>query len=144
MIYIGNIGQLNPVDFDEVWVICRSVKEIRDIFSKFQNVIHIPELAPSEELFKQYREYFHHGQWNKQVFDNVYVPRFLHDIQSDRGAINILRRLVDISSEKDIMIACFCEDEAICHRSIIAGILSNMKANIDCDIRYGEIYRIDL
>ena len=46
MISIGNIFKTNPAEFDEVWVICFAVDELRSLFEDFYNVFHVPELAP--------------------------------------------------------------------------------------------------
>lgn len=61
IIYIGNILKTEPSRSDEIWVICRSVGELRAMFNTHKNVLYIPELAPSEELFKYYRELVHWG-----------------------------------------------------------------------------------
>lgn len=58
MISIGNIFKTNPAEFDEVWVICFAVDELRSLFEDFDNVFHVPELAPKESLFKEYRSRF--------------------------------------------------------------------------------------
>lgn len=57
MISIGNIFKTNPAEFDEVWVICFAVDELRSLFEDFDNVFHVPELAPKESLFKEYPIY---------------------------------------------------------------------------------------
>ena len=50
MIYLGNVWNADPNGFDEVWVICRSVGELDELFKTYKNVIHVPGLAPSEKL----------------------------------------------------------------------------------------------
>ena len=126
MISIGNIFKTNPAEFDEVWVICFAVDEVRSLFVVFDNVFHVPELAPKEDLFKEYRSMVHSDQWNKQAFEDCYVPRFL-------------------SNEKNICLVCFCPDdeEQICHRSIVAGILLNMGASVECSDGY-RVYHLDV
>ena len=49
MISIGNIFKTNPAEFDEVWVICFAVDELRSLFEDFDNIFHVPELAPKEK-----------------------------------------------------------------------------------------------
>lgn len=122
MISIGNIFKTNPAEFDEVWVICFAVDELRSLFEDFDNVLHVPELAPKESLFKEYRSMVHSGHWNEQAFEECYVPRFLKDIQTSEAAMKQLRALVAIGGDKNIRLACFCPDdeEGICHRSIVA------------------------
>ena len=55
MICIGNVLKTNPAEFDEVWVICFAFDEVRSLFEVFDNVFCVPELAPKEDLFKEYR-----------------------------------------------------------------------------------------
>lgn len=145
MIYIGNILKTELSRFDEIWVICRSVGELRAMFNTHKNVLHIPELAPSEKLFKYYRELVHWGKWDKKHFDAYYVPEFLNDLQNNVDARKLLQNLVSFSKEKDVLLACFCpeEKEQICHRSIIAGILLNMGANVVCAQEYC-MYRLKM
>lgn len=50
MIYLGNVWTTVPGEYDEVWVICRSVQELSGMFNTHKNVIHVPELAPSDRL----------------------------------------------------------------------------------------------
>ena len=143
MISIGNIFKTNPAEFDEVWVICFAVDEVRSLFVVFDNVFHVPELAPKEDLFKEYRSMVHSGQWNKQAFERCYVQKFLNDIQSSEAAMKQLRALVAVSGDKNIRLVCFCPDdeEGICHRSIVAGLLLNMGACVECSEDY-RIYRL--
>ena len=143
MISIGNIFKTDPAEFDEVWVICFAVDELRSLFEDLDNVLHVPELAPQEGLFKEYRSMVHSGQWNKQAFAECYVPRFLIDIQTSEASMKQLRALVSASGEKNIRLACFCpdEEEAICHRSIVAGLLLNMGACVECSEDY-RVYRL--
>ncbi|MBQ9156262.1 MAG: DUF488 domain-containing protein [Eubacterium sp.] len=141
MIYLGNILHLNPCEYDEVWVICHSVEEIRDMIDNNKNVFHVPELAPSKELFERYRALVHLDRWDREAFLKYYVPTFLENIQRNDEAIKLLKHLVNESEEKNIMLTCFCEDESICHRSIIGGILKNFGASIICNPEY-EVYSL--
>lgn len=143
MISIGNIFKTNPAEFDELWVICFAVDELRSLFEDFDNVFHVPELAPKESLFKEYRSMVYSGQWNEQAFKKCYVPRFLNDIQTSETAMKQLCELVSVSGDKNIRLVCFCPDneEGICHRSIVAGLLFNMGACVECSEAY-RIYRL--
>lgn len=143
MISIGNIFKTNPAEFDEVWVICFAVDELKSLFEDFDNIIHVPELAPRESLFKEYRSMVHSGQWNEQAFVKCYVPKFLNDIQTSEAAMKQLSALVAVSGDKNIRLTCFCPDdeEGICHRSIVAGLLLNMGACVECSEAY-RVYRL--
>lgn len=142
--FIGNVFKTNPMEFDEVWVVCYAVSELESLFTSYHNVRHVPELAPSPELFKEYRRLVHSGKWDKHSFHEIYVPRFLNDIEASNTSMKKLRELVSLSSEKNIKLVCFCPDdlEQICHRSIVAGLLINMGASIECDEAY-SIYCLD-
>ena len=143
MISIGNVFKTNPAEFDEVWVICFEVDALRSLFEDFDNGFHVPELAPKESLFKEYRSMVHSGQWNEQALKKCYVPRFLNDIQTSETAMKQLCELVSVSGDKNIRLVCFCPDneEGICHRSIVAGLLFNMGACVECSEAY-RIYRL--
>ena len=58
MISIGNIFKTNPAEFDEVWVICFAVDEVRSLFVVFDNVFHVPELAPKKTCSKSIEAWF--------------------------------------------------------------------------------------
>lgn len=143
MIYLGNVWNADPNGFDEVWVICRSVGELDELFKTYKNVIHVPGLAPSEKLFRHYRDLVHVGEWDKKHFDECYVPAFLQDIRNSTNATPLLQALVRLSGEKKILLACFCPEELeyMCHRSIVAGILINMGAKVVCADEYSK-YRL--
>ena len=125
MVFVDNIFNINPIDYDEVWIICYSVFEIQNMFTTYDNVLHVPELAPSESLFKEYRRLVDLSKWGKNSFEDYYVPQFLKDMQREDSK-KMLQVLLTESKKKDIVLACFCSDESLCHRSIVAGILFNM------------------
>lgn len=140
MIFLGSVWNVEPDEYDEVWVICRSVGELSGMFSTHKNVIHVPELAPSEKLFKHYRSLVHAGEWDKKHFDDCYVSEFLEDLQNSTNAHLLLQSLVSLSYGKRILLACFCTEELeyMCHRSIVAGILINMGAKVACSDKYSR------
>ena len=107
MISFGNVFKTNPAEFDEVWVICFEVDALRSLFEDFDNVFHVPELAPKESLFKEYRSMVHSGQWNEQALKKCYVPRFLNDIQTSETAMKQLCELVSVSGDKNIRLVFF-------------------------------------
>lgn len=125
MIRIGNYLELDEKKYDENWMIVRKPDEMPE-FAK-----HVPALSPSPELFRKYRAAYHEGKFNQKFFDEVYVPQFLMELSENEEAMNMLQMLVEISDKKDIFLACYCEVETMCHRSIIAGVLLGMGAVID-------------
>ena len=94
------------------------------------------ELSPSKEVFKAYRKAFHLGIFDEEYFQTVYVPHFLDDLVKNQSALEKLGWLCEKSREKNIILGCYCEEEALCHRSIIAGILLGMGAKIETKAEY--------
>lgn len=134
MIKTGCITKINPDDYDEVWWIVRSP----DRQPEREKLV--PELSPSPELFHAYRKAYHAGQFGKAYFQNVYVPRFLEDLAGNRTACGQLEYLRRVSGEKEIILCCYCEEEKLCHRSIVAGILLGMGAEIETKEEYRKYY----
>lgn len=129
MIKISNIGNpnLSNVDFaDEVWAIVRSDKNIPSWMQW------VPELAPSWDLFNKYRQWRDTGYWNKYTFNKLYVPQFLKELSQAEDVMDVLLRLKYLDSlEKTVCLVCFCQEETLCHRSIIAGVLQGLGFNVD-------------
>lgn len=135
MIELHKIGTVT--ENTENWYIVRKLGD--EIYS--QNFIHVPELSPSPELFARYRQLKKLGQWNKETFDNIYVPIFLKEMTSEQ-AINHIKFLVRESKKRNIALFCFCENEIICHRSIVGGILKGYKSDIICPDEYLKYYEM--
>ena len=137
------IGQIEDVekhkeDYDEIWWIVHSPQEEpTDIRIKI-----VPQLAPGDGLFCRYREAYHAGIYDINYFETVYAPQFLKELRNNSEALNILSSLCDEASKKDIVLCCYCQDEKICHRSIIAGVLLGMGADIRADKKYLRYYQM--
>lgn len=134
MIKVGNVAGLNEYQYDENWLIVRKPDEIPAF------VKHEPLLSPSPELFRKYREAYHAGLFNQEFFNQVYVPQFLRELAGNAEAMAVLNCLVKNSKSKDILLACYCENESMCHRSIIAGVLLGMGAEIDTLSAYQKYF----
>ena len=113
MITVTNIHNINYADYDEVWAIVRSLKNPG-------KMKHVQELSPSWKLFKAYLNLRDVGNWNMESFRNIYVPVFLKEMQNP-SAQRKLEELIELDRHGKR----FCPDEALCHRSIVAGILQN-------------------
>ena len=119
MITVTNIRNVNNAAYDETWAIVRSLKNPG-------KMNHVPELSPSWALFKKYLRLKDAGKWNVDTFKSVYVTTFLKEMAGTE-AQKKLSELIELDKHgKKICLACFCHDEALCHRSIIAGILQSM------------------
>lgn len=118
MVTITNIRNTGNAAYDEVWAIVRSLKNP-------DSMKHVLELSPSWGLFKKYLALRDAGRWDADTFQKVYVPVFMKEMQT-AVARRKLAELTELDRHgKHICLACFCADEATCHRSIIAGILQS-------------------
>lgn len=125
MITVCSIRDAKPEEYDETWAIVRSYKDA------FPKVRQVADLSPSWDLFSKYRRFVSESRWGADAFEGTYLPQFINEMQSERA-----RKLIDGLCEadregKDICLFCYCADESLCHRSIIAGILQGY----GCDVR---------
>ena len=75
------------------------------------------------DLFMRYRSLAAAGEWNEASFQNIYVPRFLEEMHDPRAQekLDELARLSEAG--KNVALICFCAQENLCHRSVVAGLL---------------------
>lgn len=118
MITITDMKEIGNKAYDEVWAVVRSMK--RPIAGVDRQV---KELSPSWILFKKYREWVAAGEWNQQTFEKEYVPVFLKEMQSPHAKAALTELITRSNKGEHICICCYCKEEALCHRSILAGIL---------------------
>ena len=118
MVFVGNIKDASYLvkNCDEVWAIVRSLK------TKPYGVKQVPELSPSWELFKTYLSLRDNGNWNDKSFMEIYVPQFLREMKNPAAQAK-LEELIEKGKNGKMAILCFCDNEATCHRSIVAAIL---------------------
>lgn len=138
MIYIKNIRQMSS-EYDENWLIVRSCKTVPN------NSKQVMDLSPSTQLFYNYLNAKNAGNFNANWFAEHYVPQFIQDIKYYPNSVALLAELYELSKIKDIALYCFCPDETLCHRSIIAGILLGSGADIECNpdyIKYWHMYQL--
>ena len=130
MIAIKRIYDVRDGEYDEVWAIIRSDKKLR-LNKRYDFMKCVKELSPEWGLFTNYRKWVEEKIWNKDTFVNNYVPQFIHDLKNNSQAHTLLTQLCELDkSGKSICLVCFCEDETLCHRSIIAGILQGLGCNV--------------
>lgn len=106
-----------------------------------------PELSPSDALLDTFNGWrYDPGHRNDpayvpRMFHEVYVPRFLREVKNNPAAHD---RLIDIwkmdRAGMKVYLTCFCPNEDICHRSIIAGILAG-GLRVDVDAPHIEQYK---
>lgn len=135
MVYIFNIRDANR-RYDKNLAIVRSMK------SKSDFIVQEPLLAPSTSLFHNYLRLRDAGCWNKDSFNASYVPQFLRELKQNRAALDKLNEIWRDSKTMDIALCCFCQDETMCHRSIIAGLLQGVGTDVSCGSDYSKYYEI--
>lgn len=111
-------------DADEVYVIVRSLK--RPVSGARQ----VQALSPAKSLFYAYLRWRDAGIWNADTFHERYEPTFRDQVENDPEAQEWLEYLAAASKKKKIVLACFCSDVTLCHRSIVADILREMGADV--------------
>lgn len=140
MIRITNIRKCHVPNYDEIYIIARSIASLEKRENKLlNNAVHLPELSPSKSLFYKYLDWKRANEWNRETFIDKYRPAFLEEMQSNPST----KQLLNILYEKDkagkkIALLCFCEDENLCHRSIVGDMLRERGCNVvfDRDIKH--------
>lgn len=123
MIRITSISELRheTIQYDETWAIVRSLK------NPIKGVKQVADLSPTKQLFYSYLNWKKAGIWNNDTFATKYVPAFINGLKANPNAKALLAELVDkAQAGKNICLLCFCPDETLCHRSIIAGLLQGI------------------
>lgn len=125
MIYIDSIRGMKPQGFDESYAIVQSMKNINTPWLQ-----QLSTLAPSRDLFYQYLRLKQAGRWNKETFRDIYVPRFLWEMTAPEAKAMLQALVIKDKQGTNIQLCCFCTDPDLCHRTIIAGLLQGLKADV--------------
>lgn len=140
MVTLANISDMDRESPNQLLIV-RSARNISPW------MVHVPELSPTKELFFKYLNLKKMGKWNREAFDNIYVPWFLRDIKANVGGSRDMLNNVCIRAREgeDFTLGCMCFDESMCHRSIVGGLLRGagclVKTRKDDDyIRYYHMY----
>ena len=140
MITIEQIKNVGRGQYDEVWAIVRFFK------GNSEWIKHVPQLSPSHRLWTTFHKLRISGKWNLDSFTRVYLPEFLGEMQEGtaRGKLNELYAMD--RDGKRIALVCFCTDEELCHRSVIAGLLQGAGCKVVVPSgndysRYYELYK---
>jgi len=95
---------------------------IKDIKKKVDEWI--PDLAPSKELLKVYKDELKRTNeqriaWNISRYDSTFRRQIMRNSESFKE----LKRIGKLSKEKDVYLLCHEKDEAYCHRRIVREII---------------------
>jgi uncharacterized protein YeaO (DUF488 family) len=82
----------------------------------------LPELAPSAPVVS----WAHAGEWTEARW-RAYVRRYLREMRAQR---RLIAALAALSRQADFSIGCYCEDAALCHRSLLADLLREAGAEV--------------
>lgn len=133
MIRVSSISNLRKIEdyqhqFDEVWAIVRSLSR------PIPGVKQVAVPSPSVDLFHKYLAKKNAKEWGEKAFREMYVPQFISEMRESAEAMSKLAELFDADKNgKKILLLCFCGDESLCHRSIIAGFLQGAGCNVVLD-----------
>ena len=92
------------------------------------NVVHVPLLSPSTELWHRYLRLRDAGKWGRDAFEDIYTPVFLQEMLQPQAHAK-LRELHEAIRTKSVLCVCYCSDESLCHRSLIRLIMQAMDRN---------------
>ena len=113
---------------------------MRSVKTPVKGVIQLPVLSPSSFLFFKYREMIKNWQWGPETFRSIYVPRFLEEMHSEPAVYWLNRLWIEDRTGRTVLLACYCPDEAMCHRSIVAGLLQGAGADVRAQDNYSHYY----
>lgn len=136
MIKICIISSMEQNEDWENWMIVRAPDTIPSYAE------HVPALSPSPELFAKYMKVYEAGTFDEKFFQEIYVPQFIEEFAANKEANELLNYLCHESEKKNFYLGCYCEDERLCHRSIVAGLLLGAGAKIETKREYIKYYNM--
>jgi uncharacterized protein YeaO (DUF488 family) len=83
----------------------------------------LPELAPSEALVKEAQAAADERSWTR------FVRKYRAEMKRPEAA-RLLDLLAAISTQTNIAMGCYCEDESRCHRSVLRTLLQEHGAHL--------------
>lgn len=128
LIRVTNIRNVSEGEYDKTIAIVRSLKSPSPWMEQCS------ALSPSDDLFHWYLREKEAGRWNEEAFTKTYVPRFLNELIDSKEATDALNALYKLQKHgEQVAIMCFCPNEELCHRTIVAGLLQGVGANVETD-----------
>mgnify|MGYP003832975069 CR=1 FL=1 len=102
---------------DERWLITR-------VEATGNGILWVPELAPSQRLFKKYLD-----DWKGTLIEDYwpqYVEMFQKELKKQISKLAALRHLWQLSSQGiSVALFCYCQSPEHCHRSLVADFLKS-------------------
>ncbi len=83
----------------------------------------LPNLAPSEQLFKAGRSAKNEAEWRS------FVKRYRSEMSRPENS-RVLDLLAALSHQANFSVGCYCDDEQHCHRSVLGQLLAERGASI--------------
>lgn len=114
----------------------RAIAIVRSLRSGYDGVEQWQELSPSVGLLAEFNGWRKDARWaqaqyRQMKFQSEYVPRFLQELRNNPAAHDKLVEIWNMDHDgKRVFLACFCSDEELCHRSIVAGLLSGIGVRV--------------
>jgi uncharacterized protein YeaO (DUF488 family) len=96
----------------------------------------LPELAPSAEVVS----WAHAAEWTEARWRR-YVRIYLREMREPQ-ARHLIAALAALSRTSDFSIGCYCEDETMCHRSLLRDLLADAGGVIASPPRKGTAAKI--
>ena len=138
MLIVTDIRTIGRIQADQKFAIVRSLTR------PITGVSQWADLSPSRDLFREYLRLRDAGKWDAKAFEEIYVPKFLAEMRQPRAQA-ALAKLHDMAMNANVAVACFCTDESMCHRSIVASLLAAtgvaIRMKTPVNPRYAELYR---
>lgn len=89
-----------------------------------------PELASDDAMMAFKVDAKAQKAWNWTTFQNDYVPMYLNRLCTPEARRTLNRIYKTVKSGKTVAIGCYCADETICHRSILAGLFQALNLEV--------------
>ena len=83
----------------------------------------LPNLAPSEQLFKAGRSAKDETDWRS------FIKRYRSEMSRAENS-RVLDLLAALSHHANFSVGCYCEDEQRCHRSVLRQLLAERGASL--------------
>ena len=84
--------------------------------------IQLSNTGPNPSLLKEVKSLERDENWNKYTFHSFYLPNYLQSIKSPLSRSEFLQMKNWLDEGIDLYYACYCQEEHLCHRSIVKQI----------------------